>query len=121
MKRFITANIIMVLCTAFSVRKQIDSVTYYMQQMMPNRKVVRFAPLNKASMIHAKYMIAEKKLATHKTKIPTIIQCEKEQHQRVITAILVIASSFWGGEPCLGSSIKEPICFSKEAQIIGKS
>lgn len=111
MKRFITANIIMVLCTPFSVHAQVDSVTYYMQQLMPNRKVVRFAPLNKAAMIHAKYMIAHKKTCH--------LQDENPNHHSVRerTASAGDKSDFgyrevvWGGEPYLGSSIKESIYY----------
>lgn len=40
---------------------QIDSVTYHMQELLPNRKVIRYPSLDKAARLHAEYMVTQKK------------------------------------------------------------
>lgn len=100
--------------SATAAQPKVDSVTFYLRELIPNKLVTRTSALDEAAEIHAKYLIANKK-ACH-------LQLENPNHYSARNRAEAAGDTggyggysevLWAGEPYLSESVKESIYYFK--------
>lgn len=90
---------------------QIDSVAYYMQELLPNRKVIRYPALDRAAKLHAEYMVTKKKTCHLQVENPNYYSVRDRANAVGDKSDFGYSEVVWGGKPFLDKSIKESIYY----------